>query len=95
MKLEGELHEHFSACRVNWVNDRKEFFFRVACRRAISSRGETGKSLGVCGRRRIYRVPPEHSLADTGEIIADIRPLLGLPPRPPPATFPTPLAPAR
>jgi hypothetical protein len=25
--LEAELHNHFSACRVNWVNDRKEFFF--------------------------------------------------------------------
>jgi hypothetical protein len=27
VKLEGELHEYFAACRVNWVNDRKEFFF--------------------------------------------------------------------
>jgi hypothetical protein len=25
--LEAELHTHFAACRVNWVNDRKEFFF--------------------------------------------------------------------
>ena len=25
--LESELHEHFSTRRVNWVNDRKEFFF--------------------------------------------------------------------
>lgn len=25
--LEKELHEHFSARRVNWANDRKEFFF--------------------------------------------------------------------
>ena len=27
VKLENELHEHFSARRVNWANDRKEFFF--------------------------------------------------------------------
>lgn len=27
VKLEGELHDHFSDLRVNWVNDRKEFFF--------------------------------------------------------------------
>lgn len=27
VSLEKELHEHFSACRVNWANDRKEFFF--------------------------------------------------------------------
>jgi len=25
--LENELHEHFAACRVNWANSRKEFFF--------------------------------------------------------------------
>jgi hypothetical protein len=25
--LESELHDHFSTRRVNWVNDRKEFFF--------------------------------------------------------------------
>lgn len=25
--LEGELHTHFAKCRVNWANDRKEFFF--------------------------------------------------------------------
>lgn len=25
--LETELHNHFATCRVNWVNDRKEFFF--------------------------------------------------------------------
>lgn len=27
VSLENELHERFSARRVNWVNDRKEFFF--------------------------------------------------------------------
>jgi hypothetical protein len=27
VQLEYELHEHFSSRRVNWVNDRKEFFF--------------------------------------------------------------------
>lgn len=27
VSLENELHERFSACRVNWANDRKEFFF--------------------------------------------------------------------
>jgi len=27
VSLENELHEHFSARRVNWANDRKEFFF--------------------------------------------------------------------
>jgi hypothetical protein len=27
VKLEAELHNHFAACRVNWANDRKEFFF--------------------------------------------------------------------
>lgn len=27
VSLESELHEHFSACRVNWANNRKEFFF--------------------------------------------------------------------
>ncbi len=27
VSLEKELHEHFSARRVNWANDRKEFFF--------------------------------------------------------------------
>ncbi len=27
VSLENELHEHFSACRVNWANNRKEFFF--------------------------------------------------------------------
>lgn len=25
--LEGELHEHFSAFRMNWANNKKEFFF--------------------------------------------------------------------
>lgn len=25
--LEGQLHEHFAARRLNWANDRKEFFF--------------------------------------------------------------------
>ena len=28
--LEAELHEHFASRRVNWVNDRKEFFFATA-----------------------------------------------------------------
>jgi hypothetical protein len=27
VSLEKELHDHFSARRVNWANDRKEFFF--------------------------------------------------------------------
>lgn len=27
VSLENELHKHFSARRVNWANDRKEFFF--------------------------------------------------------------------
>ena len=27
VSLESELHAHFSALRVNWANDRKEFFF--------------------------------------------------------------------
>lgn len=27
VSLENELHEHFSSRRVNWANDRKEFFF--------------------------------------------------------------------
>lgn len=27
VSLENELHEHFSARRVNWANNRKEFFF--------------------------------------------------------------------
>jgi hypothetical protein len=27
VSLEHELHERFSAIRVNWVNNRKEFFF--------------------------------------------------------------------
>jgi hypothetical protein len=27
VKLEAELHGHFASCRVNWVNDRKEFLF--------------------------------------------------------------------
>jgi hypothetical protein len=27
VSLEAQLHEHFSHSRVNWVNDRKEFFF--------------------------------------------------------------------
>ncbi len=27
VSLENELHEHFSSCRVNWANSRKEFFF--------------------------------------------------------------------
>jgi hypothetical protein len=27
VSLENELHEHFSAHRVNWANDRREFFF--------------------------------------------------------------------
>jgi len=29
VSLENELHEHFSSCRVNWVNNRKEFFFAL------------------------------------------------------------------
>jgi hypothetical protein len=27
VKLEADLHDHFAPCRVNWANDRKEFFF--------------------------------------------------------------------
>jgi len=27
VKLENELHQHFAAHRVNWVNNRREFFF--------------------------------------------------------------------
>jgi hypothetical protein len=27
VSLENELHEHFSGRRVNWANNRKEFFF--------------------------------------------------------------------
>jgi hypothetical protein len=27
VKLETDLHDHFAPCRVNWANDRKEFFF--------------------------------------------------------------------
>lgn len=27
VKLETELHDHFASCRVNWANNRKEFFF--------------------------------------------------------------------
>nr|WP_211219698.1 DUF4041 domain-containing protein [Nevskia ramosa] len=27
VKLEAELHNHFAPCRVNWANDRREFFF--------------------------------------------------------------------
>jgi hypothetical protein len=27
VRLEAELHAEFSRCRVNWANDRKEFFF--------------------------------------------------------------------
>lgn len=27
VKLEGELHNHFAARRLNWANNRKEFFF--------------------------------------------------------------------
>jgi hypothetical protein len=27
VQLEAELHEHFASRRVNWANDRKEFFF--------------------------------------------------------------------
>ena len=27
VRLENELHEHFSPLRVNWVNNRREFFF--------------------------------------------------------------------
>jgi len=27
VKLEAELHNHFASRRVNWANDRREFFF--------------------------------------------------------------------
>jgi len=27
VKLENELHEHFASRRMNWANNRKEFFF--------------------------------------------------------------------
>ncbi len=40
VQLEAELHEHFASRRVNWANDRKEFFFATpaAVRAALAAK---------------------------------------------------------
>ena len=62
VRLENELHEHFVARRVNWANDRKEFFFASPADGARRTFGEAGKPSGVCRTRGFDRIPSKRAV---------------------------------